>query len=133
MNVLDENIPEPQRHLLRRWRIPVRQIGSGVGRAGMSDEDILPLLHGLHRPTFFTRDADFSDPSLCHQSYCLVWLKVTPLEVAEYVRRLLRHPALNTQAKRMGKLIEVMPSGLIVWRLNKNEPLALSWPKRKRR
>jgi hypothetical protein len=35
MNVLDENIPEDQRELLRRWRIHTRQIGEDVGRKGM--------------------------------------------------------------------------------------------------
>lgn len=35
MNVLDENIPDNQRQLLRSWRIHVRQIGHEVGRQGM--------------------------------------------------------------------------------------------------
>ena len=64
MNVLDENIAENQRQLLRRYRIPVRQIGSDVGRAGMTDDEIIPLLHCLSSPTFFTRDEDFYDRGL---------------------------------------------------------------------
>ena len=32
MNLLDENIPEHQRQLLRGWRVLVRQIGVDVGR-----------------------------------------------------------------------------------------------------
>jgi hypothetical protein len=45
MNLLDENIPESQRQLLRSWRIRIRQIGDEVGRKGMKDEAIIPLLH----------------------------------------------------------------------------------------
>jgi hypothetical protein len=45
MNLLDENIPESQRQLLRSWRIRVKQIGVDIGRQGMKDqEDIVPLL-----------------------------------------------------------------------------------------
>ena len=32
MNILDENIPEDQRQLLRGWRIRARQVGHDVGR-----------------------------------------------------------------------------------------------------
>ena len=49
MNLLDENIPEHQRQLLRSWRIPVRQIGLDVGHKGLSDDAILVLLHRLPR------------------------------------------------------------------------------------
>ena len=59
MNILDENIPESQRQLLRSWRIRTQQIGHELGRRGMKDEEIIPLLHQLRRPTFFTRDLDF--------------------------------------------------------------------------
>jgi EAL domain-containing protein (putative c-di-GMP-specific phosphodiesterase class I) len=45
MNILDENIPEDQRQLLRGWRIPARQIGHEVGRSGMQDGESIPLLH----------------------------------------------------------------------------------------
>jgi len=72
MIVLDENIPESQRLLLRAWRVRARQIGVDIGRAGMSDDDIVPLLHSLTRPTFFTRDRDFSQSWMCHPGYCLV-------------------------------------------------------------
>lgn len=55
MIVLDENIDEPQRRRLEMWRIRVRQIGVEVGRLGMKDlNEIIPLLHGLRRSTFFT-------------------------------------------------------------------------------
>jgi hypothetical protein len=59
MNLLDENIPEHQRQLLRGWHVAVRQIGVDVGDKGLSDDAILVLLPQLSRPTFFTRDTDF--------------------------------------------------------------------------
>lgn len=52
MIVLDENFTQSQRQLLKSWRIPIRQIGYEVGRAGMKDDEIPHLLHQLHRPTF---------------------------------------------------------------------------------
>ena len=52
MNVLDENISVIQRQLLRSWRISVRHIGYDAGRNGMTDEEIIPFLLTLRRPTF---------------------------------------------------------------------------------
>jgi len=54
MNILDENVVEPQRHLLQSWGIAVRHIGHDIGRAAMKDEEVIPLLHQLRRVTFFT-------------------------------------------------------------------------------
>ena len=86
MNILDENVPESQPAILRSWRIAFRQIGQGVGRMGMKDDEIIPLLHELGRPTFFTLDGDFYERRLCHGGYCLVRLDVEEEVVAEYVR-----------------------------------------------
>ena len=127
MNVLDENIPTPQRLLLRKQRVAVRQIGHDLGREGMSDEDIIPFLHGLRRATFFTRDVDYFSRKLCHERYCLVWLDIEPPQVAEYVRRFLRHRAFNTQAKRLGSVIAVSPSGLSAWQLHAVKATHLTW------
>ena len=61
MNVLDENIFELHRQQLEAWNIRVRQVGVDIGKLGMDDrEEIIPLLHALRRPTFFTRDRDFT-------------------------------------------------------------------------
>jgi hypothetical protein len=76
VNILDENIPASQQHLVRGWRIRTFQIGKEVGRSGMKDDEIVPLLHHLRRPLFFTRDEGFYRRSLCHPHYCLVWLAV---------------------------------------------------------
>ena len=94
MNVLDENIVVTQRRLLRSWKLHFRQIGAEIGRAGMKDRgEIIPLLHTLRRPTFFTRDHDFYKADLCHRRYCLVFLDVAFDEAAEFTRRfsLLSH------------------------------------------
>ena len=132
MILLDENIAEDQCHLLRKWRFRFGQIGQGVGRQGMKDEDqILPLLHKLDRPTFFTRDIGFFDRERCHQGYCLVNLDAGQKDSAGLVRRVLRHPALNTKAKRMGTVMRVRTTGLTVWRWDTDEAERLPW-KRKR-
>jgi hypothetical protein len=54
LNILDENILESQRQLPRSWRIPIRQIGCELGRRGMEDEEIIPFLLTMRRPTIFT-------------------------------------------------------------------------------
>lgn len=127
MNILDENIVNNQRQLMRSWRIQVRQIGHDIGRKGLPDEEIIGLLLRSRRPTFFTRDLGFYDRRLRHARYGLVCVAVDKYEVAVFVRRLLSHRALNTQAKRMGKVIRVTHSGLSVWRLRNEEELSLSW------
>jgi hypothetical protein len=127
MNVLDENVPESQRALLRSKRVPLRQIGQDLGRKGMKDEEVIPLLHQLDQPTFFTLDGDFYDPRLCHESYCLVYLDVEEASVAEQVRRLLRHRQLNTTAKRMGRVIRVSPAGLALWTIHQARERRFSW------
>jgi hypothetical protein len=105
VNVLDENIIDNQRRQLMSWRMRIHQIGFEVGRKGMKDREIIPFLHQLKQPTFFTRDDDFYERRLCHAGYCLVYLDVRKEEVAIFVRRVLRHPAFKTKAKRMGKVI----------------------------
>jgi hypothetical protein len=128
MILLDENVAEDQCQLLRKWRIRFRQIGQDIGRQGMKDEQqILPLLHRLDRPTFFTRDLDFFDPQWCHEGYALVCLSVGKKEVAKYVRRFMRHPSFNTKAKRLGTAVLANPSHLRVWRLHAAKTVRLRW------
>ena len=127
MNILDENIIESQRRLLRSWRVGIRQIGHDVGRRGMKDQEIIPFLHQLRRPTFFSRDTDFYDHNLCHARYCLVYLAVQKHDVAIFVRRFLRHKEFDTQAKRMGAVIQVSHVSLAVWRLHAERELYFDW------
>lgn len=127
MNLLDENIREDQRGLLQRWGIPVHQLGADVGRKGMKDEEIIPFLHTLRDTTFFTRDMGFYDRKMCHPRYCLVCLAVGKEEVAVFVRRALRHPEVNTKAKRMGAVIRVSHVGFSIWRRNATKEAYINW------
>lgn len=84
MNVLDENIQESQRQLLRGWRIKVKQIGFDLGRQGMEDrQEIIPLLHSLRQAVLFTFDLGLYDKQLCHRRYGIVCLAVGPREAAK--------------------------------------------------
>lgn len=127
MNLLDENVIDSQRSQLRSWHIAVRQIGYEIGWKGMKDREIIPLLHQINHPTFFTRDSDFYHLRLCHANYCLVYLDVRKQEVALFVRRLLRHSALNTKAKRMGKVTRASHIGLSLWQLHQQTEEHLEW------
>ncbi len=127
MNILDENILNDQRQLLKSRRIAVHQIGDDIGRKGMQDEEIIPLLHQLNRPTFFTRDRDFYERHLCHSRYCIVYLDVGKYEVANFVSRLLRHRQFDTQVKRMGTVIRVFHGGITVWNLHAEKENRFEW------
>ena len=133
MNVLDENIPEEGRRALVRAKVRVHQIGHDTGAKGMTDENIIPFLLRLRRPTFFTGDSDFYRRDLRHERYCLVWLDIQPGEVAEHVRRFLRHQEFNTHAKRMGSVIAVAPSGVSAWRLHAEAVSQSAWPSKGRK
>jgi hypothetical protein len=113
--VLDENVFESQWTQLRRWRIHLYQIGRDAGRKGMADEEIITLLRRLHRPSFVSRDRDFFDKTLGGGSFCLLYLDIRPFQVAEYVRRLLRHPEFNTWSQRKGRVVRVRASGISAW------------------
>jgi len=128
MNLLDEDIDIHQWARLRQWKVHVRKIGIEIGRFGMKDQnEILPRLHRLRRPTFFTRDQDFYHPTLRHAGYCLVYLDVLPDEAAEYIRRFLRHRAFRTQAQRMGKVVRVRHRGLTYWQVGQEHEQGASW------
>lgn len=127
MNLLDENFPDDQRDQLRKFGVTVRQIGHDEGRFGMADGEILPLLHRLGQVTFFTHDRDFSGPEQCHPGYCLIWLAVKQDLLAEYARRLLRHPEFDTTAKRLGKVLAVGPTGITVFERHRNTDRRFAW------
>jgi hypothetical protein len=127
--ILDENIPESQWLLLRSWRIRALLIGRDISEKGIKDDRLAGFLVNQRRPTFFTRDGDFYDKRLCHPSYCLVYLAVRPNESALFVRRCMRHPQLNSRARRLGAVIRVSSAGLQMWRLNEGREIFLSWSK----
>jgi hypothetical protein len=128
VNILDEDISVIECERLHARKLHFRQIGKGVGRLGMKDsDDIIPLLHTLRRPTFFTRDHGFYHPRLRHSAYCLVYLDVAFDEIADFIRLFLRHTAFRTQAQRMGKVVRVHHSGVGYWQVNVKKARALSW------
>jgi hypothetical protein len=127
MIILDENFPDSQRLILAGWRIAVRQIGQDIGREGMQDDEIIPLLHQLTRPTFFTLDADFFHPTLRHPRYCLVFLDVDQYEAATFVRRTLRHSAFHVASQRMGCVLRVAQPGITMWRLRQDDKIQIAW------
>ena len=127
MNVLDENIPDHQRQLLRSWRIRTQLIGADFSRKGIQDDQIIPLLHSLNKPTFFTRDKGFYRRHLCHAGYCLVCLEVNRSEVALFARRFLRHPGFKTRPRRMGKVVRLSTAGIQFWQLHERRESRSSW------
>ena len=127
MNLLDENFPDDQRDLLRKFGVAVRQIGQEEGRFGITDDEIVTLLHGLGQVTFFTHDRDFSGPARCHPAYCLVWLSVRQDFLAEYARRLLRHPKFDTMAKRLGTVLTAGPTGIVVFERHRRTSKRVAW------
>ncbi len=127
MNVLDENVPRLQWRYLKTRRMPTRQIGYEIGRSGMQDDEIVPLLLSLSRPTFFTLDQDFYRPRLCHVRYALVWLDVLQVEVALFIRRFLHHSLFDTAGSRMGTVVHVSHGALWVWRLYAQQEVRIDW------
>jgi hypothetical protein len=128
MLVLDENLPAGQRLLLRSWRIRFRWIGKEIAFSGAKDENLIPVLHGLSNPTFFSLDRDFYRRDLAHHGYCLVWLDVRGRQAAEFIRRFLRHPSFDTQAKRMGVVARVHAGGVLWWQGKQRSSRSLAWP-----
>lgn len=127
MILLDENSLRSQREFLEMRRLPVRKVGSNWGRAGMSDEEVLAELRRARLVTFFTRDLDFFERSLCHQSYCLAVIVAPAEQLAAFAVRFLRHPAFRTHALRMGKVARLQPSGIVYWTRNRDVEAAEPW------
>ncbi len=127
MIVLDENFPESQRQLLRGWRYHIHQVGYEVGRKGLKDTEIIPLLFQLRSPTFFSLDTDFYKPQLCHLHYCLVYVDVGQYEAASFIRRFLSHNEYKTKNKRKGKVIRLSYTGISRWHLHTKKEEFLSW------
>jgi hypothetical protein len=97
--LLDENITAAAEEQLRRWRISVRVIAGHLTHKGAKDSDLLPILHRLAQPTFFTHDRDFWTSSLCHPRYCIVHLAVEDTEAVELHSPLSPAPAIQDSGK----------------------------------
>jgi len=114
--------------LLREWRIHFRAIGVHISAPGTQDEDLIPVLHKLAQPMFFTLDRHFFRADWAHASYGLAWLDVADNEAAEFVRRFLRHPAFATQSKRLGAVAWVGAAGARFWRKGQPHWQRAEWP-----
>jgi hypothetical protein len=128
MILLDEQVREDQRDLLSQWGIRHRQIGREMARSGIKDVDIIPWLHSLKRPTFFTHDWWFYQVRLCHAGYCLVWLDLKDIEAARFIRRFLGHPMFKTHAERLGKVVRLHHEGIEIWTRGAARATKLNWP-----
>jgi hypothetical protein len=126
--VLDENVFESQRVRLMRRRTRLCQIGLDVGRKGMPDKAIIPLLRTLRRPTFVTSDDNFFEKSLCDGRYCLVHFHVAAREIAEYVLRLFRHADFKTWSQRRERVLSVSTTAIKAWALREPRARRFKWP-----
>jgi hypothetical protein len=107
MIVLDENFDLVQRDQLRQWQIRARQIGDDVGRKGLRDTEVVALLRRGRCLTFITEDRDYFRSDWRHARCCLVFLDVPKGQEVLYVRRLVRHPRFDAEAKRLRHVIRV--------------------------
>jgi hypothetical protein len=128
MNVLDEDIIFSQRRSLESFKIHFRQIGVEIGRSRIKDlNEVIPLLHQLKFPTFFTLDHGFYTPKLRHPGYCMVHLDVRDDEAAQYVRRFLSHAYFRTQTQRIGNVVRAHHNGLSYWRVGSEREHKIKW------
>jgi hypothetical protein len=128
MNLLDENIRQDQGLQLRRWRIRFRPLVAGTALPGIQDDAVIPLLHRLPQPTFFTHDRDYFQRKLVHPAYCLAWLDAFDGDAADFIRRFLRHPRFDSQAKRMGVVARVHADGVNFWQAGRAAQQRANWP-----
>lgn len=127
MLVLDENLPAGQRLLLRKWRVHFRVIGVDIAYAGTTDENLIPVLHHLSKPTFFTLDRNFYRLDWAHSNYGLTWLDVRRRVAAEFIWRFLKHPVFDTRAKRLGIVARVSMDGVRYWRMSERGAQSVLW------
>ena len=127
MLVLDENLPESQRQKLRDWRVRFRTIGREIALSGTIDENLVAVLHRLPNATFFTLDRDFYRLDWRHVRYCIVWLDVADDQAADFIRRFLRQPVFNTNAKRMGSVARVHATGVQYRRIHDRTSNSIAW------
>jgi len=101
-----------------------------IAVAGTKDEGLVPLLHRLAAPTFFSLDQDFFRPDWARRNCALVWLGAADDRAAEFIRRFIRHALFDTQARRMGVVGRVHAGGVVYWRAGNPSAQSVSWPAR---
>ncbi len=130
--VVDEHIAHSKvTDPLKNW-ITAEQIGFELRQAkGLSDEQIIPLLHRLKRRTFVTIDSDFYNPKLCNDAYCLIYFHVSSTQQAQIpdlLRRLFRIEGFRSIRERMGKVVWVSPEGIRYYQRHFQDEQHLGWP-----
>ena len=128
MILLDEQVRSDQRVLLTRFGIAFRQIGKDIAPSGIKDENIIPFLLTLKSPTLFTHDRGFFQQRLTHSGYCLALLSESDIEAAVYIRKFLRHPRFNTNAKRMGVVARAHSEAVHFWNRGHPRLQRVEWP-----
>jgi hypothetical protein len=93
----------------------------------MQDDEIIPLLLQMRRPTFFTRDRHFYDEAKRSGRYCLAYLNVGPLVVAEYIGRFLRHPCFRTWAQRQNCVVRLQATGITARQAHPQRTMRFLW------
>lgn len=94
----------------------------------MQDDEIIPLLHTLRRSTFLTRDQRFYLRETPHRHFCIAVLAVRQDETAHFVRRFVKHPQFDTEAKRLGCLVLISHEGLRIRQLRVDGETRVLWP-----
>ncbi|HEY3136662.1 MAG TPA: hypothetical protein VGL29_11600 [Blastocatellia bacterium] len=89
--------------------------------------DVIPLLHSLKNPTFFTRDEDYYSRDLIHAHYCLVYLDVPPGESARHIFRFLRDRRFRNNSDRVGRVLRLRQKKLSYYELKVDLERHLSW------
>jgi len=127
MNLLDENIRQDQGEQLRKWRIKFRRFVVNVEHPGIKDSAVIPVLHRLTDPTFFTHDRDYFRRKLLRPAYCLVWLDLFDGDAASFIRAFLKHRLFGTHAQRMGVIARVHPGGIHFWKSHLRQLTKVPW------
>ena len=109
--------------------IRTRKVGVELAAKGTDDADLIPILHSLAEPTFFTHDRDFWCQSLVHPAYCIVWLDMEDVEAAAYIRLFLRHPDFKTHAQRLGRVVRVHSDSLTFFDSRHGKLKRTTWPR----
>ena len=94
---------------------------------GIQDDEIIFLLNQLRSVTFFTRDDDFHQNRFCHSNSCIVLLDVPGSQVAELIRKFLKHKAFRTQAQRMGAVVRISRQNIHLRRIGKSVEETIHW------
>jgi hypothetical protein len=93
----------------------------------MQDENVVPFLLHLKRPTLLTRDADFFERRLVHARYGIAWFEVDSGETAFFIRRFLSHPFFKLSAQ-LGRVLHIQSSGIEYWSKKSNVLTQVDWP-----